>query len=297
MTRLAHFFPLLLALAACGSADPPPAPALPVVVHAAVADDERLGAALDEFTADTGIPVELHAGESGELTAALIDKTGDPADVFVTDQVADIWRAGDRGALRPVASRAMAEHHVSLRDPDGSWFVLAIRPFVIATGNGEAAAVSYYDLGNPPFAGKVCLASATLGNSRIILAHLIETMGVRDTERLVRRWVRNLATVPYASESGLRNALQSGACEYAVVSSAHLVFANWEKMPSPPIYAATAVGVGRHAANPVAAQALADWLLRNASVRIPSYADLPQAGIAGWRDEEARLLADRAGYR
>jgi ABC-type Fe3+ transport system substrate-binding protein len=60
-----------------------------------------------------------------------------------------------------------------------------------------------------------------------------------------------------------------------------------------------AVGVNRHAAHPDAAQKLADWLLRHREPWKPSAEKPapPAVHIAGWRDAEARLLAERAGYR
>ena len=285
---------LCVLLFGCSTPEPPPEP---LVIYAAVEDNERLVAMLDEFTAATGIPVDIRHSAAAEHVATMIAKTGDPADVLIADDVIEIWRAADRGALRPIASAAMSEHHASLRDPDALWFVNEIRPLAVARA-GDAAPwlVSFEELGGPSFASRLCLSSPMLVTNRVLLANLIERNGVLETERLVRRWVRNLAQPPYADESSLRAAVRSGDCDYAIVSNPHTVFGNWGKTP-PQAYGATALGVGRHAASPEAAQALADWVLRNASVRIPAYADLPHAGIAGWRDEEVRLLAERAGYR
>lgn len=292
MRRVALLFCALLV--GCSAPELPPEP---LVVYAAVEDGERLAATLGEFTSATDIHVDLRQGGATEHVDAMIAKTGDPADVLITDDVVEIWRAADRGALRPIASAAMSEHHASLRDPDALWFVNEVRPLAVARA-GDAAPwlVSFEELGGPSYAGRLCLSSPELVTNRALIANLIEQIGVREAERLVRRWVRNLAQPPYADEASLRAAVRSGACDYGIVSNPHTVFGNWEKAP-PQAYGATALGVGRHAASPEAAQALADWMLRHASVRIPSYAALPHAGIAGWRDEEVRLLAERAGYR
>lgn len=293
MRRIA---PLLCALV-LGCSPPPPSPS-PVVIHSAVEDDERLAAMLGEFTDATGIPVEIRQANAAEHVDAMIAKTGNPADVLITDDLVQIWRAADRGVLRPIRSAALGEHHPSLRDPDSLWFVHDIRPMAVArTGDTAPWMVSFEELGGPSFKGRLCLSSSALVNNRVVLANLIERRGEREAERLVRRWVRNLAQPPYADETRLRDAIRTGACDYGIVSNSHTVFGNWDKMSAPHAFAATAVGVGRHAARPDAAQALADWMLRNASVRVPSYAALPHAGIPGWRDEEARLLAERAGYR
>lgn len=282
-------------LLGCGSPEPPPSP---LVVAASVEDGERLAMIFDEFTDATGIPVDLRSGIAVEQVDALIAKEGDSVDLVITDDLVQIWRAADRGALRPIRSQALDDHHASLRDPDSLWFVHEVRPMGVARdGNTSPWLVGFQELGTPAFEGRLCLSSSALVDNRVLLANLIESLGNREAERLVRRWVRNLAQAPYKDEPALRQAIRSGICDYGIVSNPHIVFGNWEKMPQPHAYAATAVGIGRHAANPDAAQAFADWLIRARSVRIPSYAALPHAGIAGWRDEEARLLAERAGYR
>lgn len=288
--------PLLCALAiGCTPEEPPPTA---VIVYAAVQDSERIAAMLDEFSGATGIPVDLRPGTAVEHVDAMIAKSGDPADVFITDDVVEMWRAADRGVLRPVRSAALGEHHAALRDPDSLWFANEIRPLGIArAGEAEPWLASLEDLGGPAFEGRLCLTSPSLVGNRVLIANLIERLGEREAERLVRRWVRNLAQPPFADEAALRAAIRSGDCDYGIVSNPHTVFGNWDKAPAPQAYAATALGVGRHAASPDAAEVLVDWVLRNASVRIPSYAALPHVGIAGWRDEEARRLAERAGYR
>lgn len=289
----ALLFALLLG---CSPSEPPPS--APLVVYASVDDQQRLAAMLGEFSDETGIPVDVRPGAAVEHVDAMIAKSGDPADILITDDLVEIWRAADRGALRPISSSAMGEHHASLRDPDSLWFAYEIRPLGVARA-GETAPwmANFDDLGGPTFEGRLCLSSSALVNNRVLLAQLIERVGEREAERLVRRWVRNLAQPPFADEALLRAAIRSGTCDYGIVSNPHTVFGNWDTAPAPQAYAATAVGVGRHAAGPESAQALADWVLRNASVRIPSYAALPHAAIAGWRDEEARRLAERAGYR
>lgn len=291
MKRLGPLLGMLLL--GCGTPEPPP-----LVVVAAVADQERVVAMLKEFAAASGIRVDIRPGSPAGQVDAMIAKTGDPVDVLITDDLVQIWRAADRGVLRPIRSDGLGRHHASLRDPDSLWFVQEIRPVTVARAEDTAPwMVSFDELGTPPFEGRLCLSTAAGVDNRALIAHLIEQRGELETERLVRRWVRNLAQAPYANEASLRSAIQSGVCAYGIVSNPHTVFGNWERFPQPHAYVGTAVGVGRHAASPDAAQMLADWLLRNQSVRIPSYTELPRAGIPGWRDAEARRLAERAGYR
>lgn len=289
---------VVLMLVGCDAASPPPSPSQPPLTVFLAVDDARIEAMLDEFGTATGTPIVVRRGAPAELADALIGKVGDPADLLITDSVADTWRAADRGALRPISSAALGQHHASLRDPDSLWYVLEIRPHAIVhTGRAQPSRVSYEDLGTAEFSGRLCVSSSSLPSNRALLANLIESKGALETERLVRRWVRNLAQAPYPTAEELRSAVQAGDCEFGIAGNPHTVFGDWSLSPVPHSFEATAVGVGRHAPHPEAAQALADWLLVNKSIRVPAFAELPRAGVAGWRDEEALLLAERAGYR
>ena len=78
----------------------------PVVVYANAEDESLLLTWFAEFTDETGIPVTVKYGDSSANTDAVIANTGlPPADVLLTNSVADIWRAADEGALRPLRTR------------------------------------------------------------------------------------------------------------------------------------------------------------------------------------------------
>lgn len=285
-------------LAACGSVPPPP----PVQVLASTAVEDPLTGHLEAFTRETGIPVDVSWGNSSEHADRLIGKSGEPVDVIVTDNAADIWRAADRGALRPIESAALEAQPAYLRDPDKYWGALGVRFHAIYHHNDVRPVVaSVHDLGNAGYAGRICVSSSRLPANRSLVAYLIEADGVRETERLVRRWIRNLAQPPFDSEEQLREAVSDGVCDYGIASwngseSAAGVAAF---VSQPRTLEITAIGVNRHAVHADAAQRLVDWLLRERAVEFQvADGDLPPpVRIAGWRDEEARLLADRAGYR
>jgi len=283
-----------LLLAACDARPPSP----PLIVFVAGLEQDRLTQMLDEFSAETGIPLTVRTGASAELTDRLINSPAEHADILITDDLADALRAAERGALRPLQSDVAAATHPSLRDPDGLWVAFEIWPrWIQHFSDTWPVNPSYEDLGTDAFSGRLCLSSASLPGNRALLAHLIEANGALSTERLVRRWVRNLKEAPYATDAELRAAVRSGVCEYAIVSTAFHLAGNWRLTSGPYSYDATAIGIGRHAAQPELAHELVDWVLDNKTVPIPGNSELPAAAVAGWRDEEARLLAERAGYR
>lgn len=297
MTRLAVLLPFLL-LAACGGSGEPQGP--PIVVYASEDDPAELQQLLSDFTDATRIPVSFEWGSSQDNADRLIGKSGRPADVLITDNVVDIWRAAEDGALRPITSEHFETIDPHLRDPDRYWAALHRRFIVIAVSPGARpqSAGGYDDLGAASYNGRLCLSSLENSVNRALIAMLIEDMGLKPAERLVRSWMMNLPRPPYATEEQLLAALESGACTYGVVSDSLIPRTGMRKIGPVPLYAnISAVGVGRHAAQPERAQQLVDWLLR----------ERPPGGLAEWngrnisvvgaRDEDVRKLAERVGYR
>jgi iron(III) transport system substrate-binding protein len=285
-------------LAACGSEPPPP----PIQVLASIEVEDPLAEQLADFTDETGTPVVVTWGDSTAQVDRLINKSGEPVDVIVTSNVAAIWRAADRGALRPIESALLDAQPAYLRDPDDYWGALNARFHAIFhRDNTHPVVASVQDLGDAEFAGKVCLSSSSLPVNRALVAYLVEAQGVREAERLVRRWVRNLAHPPFISELELLEAVRDGTCAYGIASwDVPETLQGVVPFLSQPMTAdITAIGVNRHAAHPAAAQRLVDWLLRERARKFDLAQDYSPAPvrIAGWRDEEVRLLVERAGYR
>ncbi len=74
-----------------------------------------------DFEEETGIDIELRGGTAPELYERLQSEGDDtPADVLVTTDLANLWRAEDEGLLQPVTSDVLTENvPEDLHDPDG----------------------------------------------------------------------------------------------------------------------------------------------------------------------------------
>lgn len=289
----------VLLFAACESRDDGPPPAA-VVVYATADQETRFGEAFAAFTAETRIPVTLKVGDGGSNVRAVIENTGAPtADVLVTSGVMDVWRAADEGALRPLTATHFDRVPGILKDPDRTWVALGIRYAVIAaSADADASLVDdYADLARAELRGKVCLSSSALTINRAVVAMLIEDIGLKPTERMVRAWVRNLAASPFATEQQLLEALRSGTCEFAILSSSLGLDGLTAIMPTPLYRDIDAIAVARHATQPESAQSLVQWMLAANALADDGSSNGRNVGLAGWRDEDVRLLAERAGYR
>jgi len=281
-----------LLLVACDSGAPPQV----IVVYA----PDQIEKGLREWADDSGFEVTLVTGDIAVLTDTIITKQDSPrADVLVTSNAIDIWRAGDEGALRPITGDALTTIPDELRDPEGLWAAFGKRYVNIAVGPQAEALLprNYEDLGDEERAGQLCLVTSALPVSRVVMSMLIQDHGVKSAERIVRRWVRNLAQEPFATEAELIAALASGDCDYGIVVHPLQAPGVVRIKPVPAYVDIYAVGVSRHAGNADGAQAFVDWMLNERSVETPAGTNGRNVGVAGWRDEEARLLAERAGYR
>jgi len=287
----------LLVIAACGKDEPPREP---VVVYAY---DGAKGAGIEmllsRFTGETGIPVTMRYGDSATLTDELIDKSGaPPADILLTSNAADIWRAADKGALRPI-QHGLENAQDILRDPDGFWVAAMVRtPMVVVAEDASFDGLeSYSDLGKDFMRGRLCLATSELPGYRALLAMLIQTEGNKPAERMVRNWVRNLALPPFSDETGLLEAIESGDCEIGLVASGAAIKGLTQFGFPAPYLDVDGLGVGRHAVHPDSAQRLVEWMIGEQALAVNAGHFTLNAGVAGFRSDEARLLAERAGYR
>lgn len=297
MRRLAIIaFICVQATAACDSAPRPEA----VVVYATAADETTIVKRFADFTDETGIPVTVTFGDSFTNTENVIANRGvPPADVLLTSTVTDIWRAADEGALRPIQAAAMEAVPQVLKDPDGLWAAVDVRYAVIGVSpHVQVGRVSDLDgLAHTQLSGQLCLSSSTLPVNRTLIAMLIEELGVKPAERIVRAWARNLALPPFQTEIELVEALQSGACGYGIFSSSMNTDGIKRISPEPLYIDIDGVGVARHARQPESAHRLVNWMLAQKSLREPVSSNGRNIGLAGWRDQEAALLAERAAYR
>ena len=315
----ATFLAVLTALILVACESEPPGP--PVIVYAAYPEGPYLAEYFLEFTKQTGTPVTVIFRESSLHVEMILDDRGSPsADVFITREIEHLWRAGDRGALRPIQGKKVAAVPDFLKDGDNLWAAMNYQFTVIASRSplGDEWPRTYAELADPRFRGQVCVSSADLPVNRSLIAMLIDETGLKKAERTVRGWMLNLAKTPFETDRKLLAAVETGDCKFGLLSgwtngaahSSQASVAIQVVHPEPSYAEIEGVGIARHSHNPDAAQALVDWLLSESSnrqhalaLRAYSIYGGPHAsiseknvGIAGWRDEEARLLAERAGY-
>jgi iron(III) transport system substrate-binding protein len=138
----------------------------------------------------------------------------------------DLWRATQAGLLQPIKSPALESAiPAHLRDPEGHWFGLAVRARTIAysTARVKPSELSTYAaLADPRWKGKLCLRNGKAVYNQSLVAMFINDMGEEATERMVRGWIANLATEPFANDTLMLKAIAAGQCDVGITNSYYL---------------------------------------------------------------------------
>jgi iron(III) transport system substrate-binding protein len=182
----------------------------------------------DDFTAQTGIEVNLIEGDADQLIERIkAEGRNSPADILITVDAGRLWRAEEAGILQPVASAVLAERiPASLRHPEGLWFGLSkrLRGVVYAKDRVNPSEITTYeDLADPKWQGRICIRSSTNVYNQSLVASMIEADGVEATEAWAEGLVANLARPPQGGDTDQIEAVAAGECDLAVVNHYYFV--------------------------------------------------------------------------
>src|SRR5215217_9466852 len=105
-------------------------------------------AVFTQFEKETGLKVELRGGTAPELYERLRSEGSDtPADLLVTTDLANLWRAKEAGLLEKVSTPTLERNvPAELRDPDEEWWGISqrIRTPMRSTERVSADAIKTY---------------------------------------------------------------------------------------------------------------------------------------------------------
>ena len=157
---------------------------------------------LDEFTAETGIAVNLVTGKGDALLTRLQSEgRNSPADVLLTTDAGRLYRAQEAGVLQAVSSdylESVIPAH--LRSAQGYWYGLSVRArfFVYAKDRVQASQLSTYEaLAEPQWKRRICIRSSSNIYNQSLVAGMIATEGEAETAAWLPGLVANLARGPH----------------------------------------------------------------------------------------------------
>ena len=160
----------------------------------------------ERFAKETGTDLRLRGGDASELYERLKTEGKDtPADVLITVDAANLWRAQQAGLIdswKPLTLRARTIMRSTERVPPG----------VVTT---------YEGLGDPRWKGRLCLRSGTSEYNVSFVADRLAKDGRAATERMLRRWMANDPDI-LGSDTDVLKAIADGDCDVGLTNSYYL---------------------------------------------------------------------------
>lgn len=179
-----------------------------------------------DFAADSGDHLTLFGGGAAELYERLRSE-GDKskADVLITVDAANLWRAKHAGLLETIHSKVLDEDvPEDLRDPDGQWYGLTTRARTIMRSVDRVKpndVTTYAGLGDPRWKDRLCLRTATSEYNVSFVADRIAKDGEPATRKLLQSWMDNDPTI-LGSDKDVLDAIAEGRCDVGLTNTYYL---------------------------------------------------------------------------
>jgi iron(III) transport system substrate-binding protein len=235
--------------------------------------------AFAEFAEETGISVEFLYGGDAELRERIAAEGEDtPADVYMTVDAGNLWKAAEDGLLAPIDSAALRDAvPEGLRDPEGRWYGLSMRARTVMYNPARVdpsefdTTDTYAGLTDPKWNGRLCMRTNTNDYTQSLVASLIAGHGEEGAREIVAGWVANDVEIFNDDVSILEN-VAAGRCDAAITNHYYLARLMEEDpdFPVQPFWAnqdgrgvhvnISGAGVIANADQPDLGQRLIEWL-------------------------------------
>lgn len=179
---------------------------------------------LEEFTAKTGIKVNLVSAKADALMQRLQSEgRNTPADVLLTVDAGNLGAARDAGLLQPLKSDTVKKAvPAAYRDKDGLWTGLSLRarPIFYARDRVQPEQLSSYAaLTGAAWKGRICVRSSDNIYNQSMVAAMIANDGEKKTEAWARGFVANFARPPKGGDRDQIKAVAAGQCDVAIANT------------------------------------------------------------------------------
>jgi iron(III) transport system substrate-binding protein len=174
---------------------------------------------LDAFTAETGIETQVLFLDSGIEERIAAEGSNSPADLIFTVDIGRLSGAKDAGVTQPVENETInANIPAHFRDSEGHWFGLTTRGRVVYASKDrvEQDAITYEELADPKWKGRICLRSGQHSYNIGLFASMIAHHGAEYTENWLDGLKDNLVRKPDGNDRGQAKAIHAGECDIGI---------------------------------------------------------------------------------
>lgn len=181
----------------------------------------------ESFTRKTGIKVNLVEAKAEELIERIKSEgANSPADLIITVDAGNLWRAKDAGILQPVTSKVLETAiPESLRDLNDYWFGLSKRARVIMYNKDKVnpSELSTYEaLTDSKWKGRILVRSSSNVYNQSLVGSILEVHREKRTEEWARGLVRNFARPPEGNDTAQIKAAAAGQGDIAIANTYYL---------------------------------------------------------------------------
>lgn len=173
------------------------------------------------YTKATGIKINrIEGGEDALFERIKAEGANSPADVFLTVDVARLWRAEQAGIFAPVKSALLNKRiPAHYRDPEGYWFGFSSRARVLAYDKNKIKPdelARYEDLANSKWKGEICTRPSSHPYNLSLISSMIIHLGEEKASGWARGVATNLARPPRGGDTDQLRAVDVGECAIAI---------------------------------------------------------------------------------
>tara|TARA_Y100001936_G_C15993965_1_gene623968 strand:- start:49 stop:1065 length:1017 start_codon:yes stop_codon:yes gene_type:complete len=177
----------------------------------------------EKFTAKTGIKVNVVSGKDKALLKRITEEGKDSkADLYITADAGRLGAAQAKGLLQRGASSAGIKKAVPANLRTSHWTGIAKRARVIYYDPSRTTPpydMSYEDLADPKFKGKVVIRKSNNIYNQSLVASLIKNNGAGKTASWAKGVVSNMARKPKGNDRAQILAVAAGEADYAVANT------------------------------------------------------------------------------
>ena len=181
----------------------------------------------EKFTQKTGIKVNVVSGKDKALQKRIIEE-GESciADLYITADAGRLGAFEEKGMFQKASSAALKKAIPSnFRSP--YWFGIAKRARVIyyapdRLSSSDLKGLSYEDLADPKWKGKVVIRKSNNVYNQSLVASLIANNGKKKTAEWAKGLVNNMARTPKGNDRAQILAVAAGEAELAVANTYYI---------------------------------------------------------------------------
>ena len=192
----------------------------------------------DDFERRTGIKVSGLFGSVGLIDRIAAEGDRSPGHILLTLQVSQAEKAKALGITREIPESGLTPVPKVMRDPNGHWVALTLRPrifFVHPDRVAEGSITTYEQLASPRFKGRICTRSGQHAYQTGLAGAMYARFKAAEERRQTRtrnlvieedasflEWIRglkgNLARRPQGNDRDQMRAVAEGVCDIAVAN-------------------------------------------------------------------------------